>query len=166
MDLSAWILMPDDPLSRKILKSMGMSRQRRCLTVPSSGTQPWGVSPVPPAARRGISAQPSHRDGATQLRALFHGVPPQAGRRAGSSHAPGWHRGRAAAANTPAWLGVPGRRLPGPSASPHRHTSLPASLGYRLQGKCPCGLKIARRSPAKAPGPTAIPAAPGERAIL
>lgn len=156
--------MPDGVLSHKILRSMGMSRQRSCLAVPSSVTQPQrgGVSHLYPHQQHGGS----HLSHPTGLRALFHGVPPRAGRWAGSSHTPDWHRGRPAAANTPAWLGVPGRRLPGPSASPRRHTSSPASSGYRLQGKCPRGLKIARRSAAKAPAPAAIPAAPGDRVIF
>jgi len=62
----------------------------------------------------------------------FPHVPPRAGSWAGSSQAPGWHRGRAAAANAPAWLEMPGRRLPGLSASPPPAHELAGFLGLSL----------------------------------
>lgn len=54
--------MPDDPLAHKILKSIGMSRQKRCLTVPSSGTRPRGGSHPYPQQQEGGS-QLSHHTG-------------------------------------------------------------------------------------------------------
>lgn len=57
-----------------------------------------------------------------------------------------------------------GARLetPRPLRQPPPAHELAGFLGLSLTGKCPRGLKIAWRSPAKEPAPTAIPAAPGE----
>lgn len=51
---------------------------------------------------------------------------------------------------------------PRPLRQPPPAHELAGFLGLSLTGKCPRRLKIAQRSPAKEPAPTAIPAVPGE----
>lgn len=120
--------------------------------MPHSSTQPWG-SHLYPQQQDGGDPSSAVAQG-WDYTALIPSMPCSHTRGGGRVEPHAWLAlGMCCCCQhpSPAW----GARLetPSPSASPHQHTSASASSSYRLQGKCPQGLKIAWQSPAKAPGP-------------